>query len=177
MWLFLGLLFIFPGFGGTLGESFLSQLFLLFLFFSFFWLFFFFFFFFIFFFLFFFVFFFFFFFFVVGLPEQNFGKFGRYWALDQFVACTVARTSTFFCSKDGPEKWTPKSGKETCLGSPQLFFVSPPSVRLGRDMGGCKTYGGWKTYQRTRSPKNFWTPPKELLVCSVVDFCTGKTEL
>ena len=47
---------------------------------------------------------------------------------------------------------------------------------LGRDMGGCKTYGGRKTYQRTRSPENFWTPPKELLVCSAVDFCTGKTE-
>ena len=47
---------------------------------------------------------------------------------------------------------------------------------LGRDMGGCKTYGGRKTYQRTRSPENFWTPPKELLFCSVVDFCTGKTE-
>ena len=47
---------------------------------------------------------------------------------------------------------------------------------LGRDMRGCKTYGGRKTYQRTRSPENFWTPPKELLVCSVVDFCTGKTE-
>ena len=46
---------------------------------------------------------------------------------------------------------------------------------LGCDMGGCKTYGGRKTYQRTRSPENCWTPPKELLVCSVVDFCTGKT--
>ena len=43
-------------------------------------------------------------------------------------------------------------------------------------MGGCKTYGGRKTYQRTRFPENSWTPPKELLVCSVVDFCTGKTE-
>ena len=29
-------------------------------------------------------------------------------------------------------------------------------------------------YQRTRSPENFWTLPKELLVCSVVDFCAGK---
>ena len=28
--------------------------------------------------------------------------------------------------------------------------------------------------ERTRSPENFWTPPKELLVCSVVDFCTQK---
>ena len=39
-------------------------------------------------------------------------------------------------------------------------------------------YGTWgrKTYQRTRPPEKFWTPPKELLVCSVVDFCTGKTE-
>ena len=43
-------------------------------------------------------------------------------------------------------------------------------------MGGCKTYGGRKTYQRTYPPEKFWTPPKELLVCSVVDFCTGKTE-
>ena len=43
-------------------------------------------------------------------------------------------------------------------------------------MGGCKTYGGRKTYQTTRSPENFWTPPKELLVCSVVDSCAGKTE-
>ena len=49
-------------------------------------------------------------------------------------------------------------------------------LELGRDMGGCKTYGGRKTYQRTRSPENFWTPPKELLVCSVVDFCMGKAE-
>ena len=51
--------------------------------------------------------------------------------------------------------------------------------QLGRDMGGCKTYGGRKTspekrHQRMRSPENFWTPPKELLVCSVVEFCTGK---
>ena len=30
--------------------------------------------------------------------------------------------------------------------------------------------GGGGTYQRTRSPENFWTPPKELLVCSVGDF-------
>ena len=37
-------------------------------------------------------------------------------------------------------------------------------------------YGGRKSTRRTRSPENFWTPPKELLVCSVVDFCTGKTE-
>ena len=43
-------------------------------------------------------------------------------------------------------------------------------------MGGCKTYRGRKTYQRTRSPEKFWTPPKEPLVCSVVDSCTGKTE-
>ena len=34
-------------------------------------------------------------------------------------------------------------------------------------MGGCKTYGGRKTYQRTRSPENFWTPPKELLLSAL----------
>ena len=27
-------------------------------------------------------------------------------------------------------------------------------------MGGCKTYGGRKTYQRTRSPESSWSPPK-----------------
>ena len=37
--------------------------------------------------------------------------------------------------------------------------------RLGHDMGGCKTYR--KTYQRTRPPEKFWTPPKELLVWGV----------
>ena len=56
------------------------------------------------------------------------------------------------------------------------LHVVESNEELGRDMGGCKTYGGRKTYQRTRSPENFWTPPKELLVCSVVDSCTGKTE-
>ena len=33
--------------------------------------------------------------------------------------------------------------------------------------------------KRTREralPKIFWTPPKEFLVCSVVDICTGKTD-
>ena len=30
---------------------------------------------------------------------------------------------------------------------------------------------GGKTYRGTRSPEKFWTPPKELLVCSVADFC------
>ena len=37
-------------------------------------------------------------------------------------------------------------------------------------------WGGGKRTRRTRSPENFWIPPKELLFCSVVDFCTGKTE-
>ena len=58
-----------------------------------------------------------------------------------------------------------------------LHLLHPRNTTfLGRDMGGCKTYGGRKTYQTMRSPENFWTPPKELLVCSVVDSCTGKTE-
>ena len=38
---------------------------------------------------------------------------------------------------------------------------------LGRDMGGCKTYGGRKTYQRTRPPEKCWTPPKELLLSAL----------
>ena len=68
---------------------------------------------------------------------------------------------------DGPARY---------FSSASMFYLRLCLPDLGRDMGGCKTYGGWKTYQRTRSPENFWTPPKELLVCSVVDFCTGKTE-
>ena len=43
-------------------------------------------------------------------------------------------------------------------------------------MGRFETYGGRTTYQRTRPPQKIWTPPKEPLVCSIVDFCTGKTE-
>ena len=39
---------------------------------------------------------------------------------------------------------------------------------------GVQNVWGRKTYQRTRPPDKFWTPPKELLVCSVVDFCTWK---
>ena len=54
------------------------------------------------------------------------------------------------------------------------FCNKAGALSLGRDMGGCKTYGGRKTYQRTRSPENFWTPPKKLLVCSVVDFVQEK---
>ena len=78
-------------------------------------------------------------------------------------------------SKVTTKKWLPGSSpKRPSKSNPQKWLFEPK--RLGRDMGGCKTYGGWKTYQRTRSPENFWTPPKELLVCSVVVFCTGKTE-
>ena len=51
-----------------------------------------------------------------------------------------------------------------------VFSCAVPS-NLGRDMGGCKTYGGRKTYQRTRSPEHFGTPPKELREI----YCTGKT--
>ena len=54
-----------------------------------------------------------------------------------------------------------------CLAGPSGWKVK---------WGGCKTYGGRTMYQRTHSPENFWTPPKELLACSVVEFCTGKTE-
>ena len=54
---------------------------------------------------------------------------------------------------------------------PRIQTESPN--KLGHDMGGYKTYGGRKTYQRTRPPEKFGTPPKELVVCSVVDFCTG----
>ena len=54
------------------------------------------------------------------------------------------------------------------------IFLTVSGTDLGHDVGGCKTYGGRKTYQRT--PEKFWTPPKELLVCSAVNFCTGKTE-
>ena len=58
--------------------------------------------------------------------------------------------------------------------SPCIWFVV--GMKWAVIWGGCKTYGGRKTYQRTHSPGMFWTPPKVVLVCSVVDFCTGKTE-
>ena len=95
------------------------------------------------------------------------------------------------------DAWTvwPSDSQRESTRRRTSIFISPhvrairtnrpkPATRkflLGRDMGGvtpggCKTYGGRKTYQRTRCPENFWTPPKELLLCSVVDFCTGKTE-
>ena len=61
-------------------------------------------------------------------------------------------------------------------GKQEVLAGCPTPHALATDMGECKTYGGKKTCQRTRSPENFWAPPKELLVYSVVDFCTGKTE-
>ena len=78
---------------------------------------------------------------------------------------------TFFLRDSGMDQCAIGNGPERL---PTVLQKYPPEWH--RDMGGCKTYGGRKTYQRTRSPENFWTPPKELLVCSVVDFCTGKTE-
>ena len=39
--------------------------------------------------------------------------------------------------------------------------------------GGAKRMG---EEENVPENDNFWTPPKELLVCSVVDFCTGKTK-
>ena len=41
--------------------------------------------------------------------------------------------------------------------------------------GGAKRMGE-ETHRTTHPPEKFRTPPKELLVCSVIDFCTGKTE-
>ena len=62
---------------------------------------------------------------------------------------------------------TAKTHHESALGWVLIGWV------LGRSL--CKTYGGGNVPERTL-PKNFWTPPTELLVCSVVDFSTGKTE-
>ena len=88
-----------------------------------------------------------------------------------------------FFAKIWPEKTTSRDGCVLLTKERQSSWQETEQAKtenmksevdtfLGRDMGGCKTYGGGKTYQRTRSPENFWTPPKELLVCSVVDFCT-----
>ena len=42
--------------------------------------------------------------------------------------------------------------------------------------GGSKTYlGGKRTRERTLQI-DFWAPPKELLVCSVLGLCKGRTE-
>ena len=76
-----------------------------------------------------------------------------------------------------PPDWETAASPE---GSPakRICYVATPAdsrcEELGHDIGGGKRMG--ETYQRTRSAENFWTPPKELLVCSVVEFCTGKTE-
>ena len=58
------------------------------------------------------------------------------------------------------------------IGRSNRFAPSQPWAMIWG--GGCKTYGGRKTYQTTRPPDNFSGPPKELLVCWVLDFCTGK---
>ena len=42
--------------------------------------------------------------------------------------------------------------------------------------GGAKRMGGGKPTRERALPEKFWTPPKKLLVCSVVDFCTGKKQ-
>ena len=57
-----------------------------------------------------------------------------------------------------------------------VFWVWGGGVGSADFSGDFSEYGGSKTYQRTRSPEHVWTPPKELLVCSVMDFCTGKTK-
>ena len=68
----------------------------------------------------------------------------------------------------------------TRLRAPTIAIKSPLyflSQTFGPWYGGrVQNVWGRKTYQRTRSPENFWTPPTELLFCSVLDFCTVKTE-
>ena len=56
-------------------------------------------------------------------------------------------------------------------GFERLAMQSPLLSLLGHDMGGCKTYG----VKKTHPPEYFWTPPKELLICSVVDSLQEKT--
>ena len=58
---------------------------------------------------------------------------------------------------------------------PLLLFQK---VLLGCDMGGggvAKRMGGGKSTRERDLPKMFWTPPNELLVCSVVRKCTCYT--
>ena len=83
------------------------------------------------------------------------------------------RTSTSH-SLQGPRVETLRKGGGGTAPNWPCWDTKNPTARnrLGRDMGECKTYGG----RKTRSPENFWTPPKELLVCSFVDFYTAKTE-
>ena len=71
-------------------------------------------------------------------------------------------------------KKTQKKKTKEKKGRDWYLLKSIAGTNLGHDMGWCKTYGGRKMYQRTRPPEKIWTPPKQLLVCSVVDFCTGK---
>ena len=42
--------------------------------------------------------------------------------------------------------------------------------------GGVQNAWGEEHVPENTLSRKFWTPPKELLVCSVMDSCTGKTE-
>ena len=52
---------------------------------------------------------------------------------------------------------------------------SPGEKDLGRAMGAAKPWGEENVPEKGLSRKCL-DPPKELMVCSVEDFCTGKTE-
>ena len=53
----------------------------------------------------------------------------------------------------------------------KLFFLIWAVI-----LGGAKRMGGGKRTREYALPKIFWTPSKELLVCSVMVFCYKKTE-
>ena len=75
--------------------------------------------------------------------------------------------------RTSPSEWKqPVQQKEQLQGLYTNF-----KVVWGNDMGGgAKRMGGGKRTRERTLPKISWTHPKGLLVCSVVDFCTGKTE-
>ena len=76
-------------------------------------------------------------------------------------------------SSENSGKFTGKFGRKIRKNFGELSFCNfsdlmfstctraAESQLLGHDMGGCKTYGGRKTYQRTRPPEKFWTLQKK----------------
>ena len=81
-----------------------------------------------------------------------------------------------------PDNWVYRLLKSSYTPTPPLLRapyklgVNRREGYLGHDMGGCKTYGGEENVPENALSRKFWTPQKELLVCSVIDSCRGKTE-
>ena len=105
---------------------------------------------------------------------------GAFWAHDASKMATLGASSTLHCNLHnftvfqslGGHASASRVSHEPCfcqahcfVQGPLRFLIVPPNnPTCARShiwglpiWGGGKTYGGRKTYQRTRSPENFWT--------------------